>query len=205
MPGPDAVDALLFDLGGVLIDVDFDRTLAAWAAAAGCDLAALRGRFTFDDAYCQHERGEIDAAAYFASLRVSLGLELSDADFQLGWTCLYPGAITPVPELLRTAARRFPLYAFTNSNPSHQAVWSSQFARELSVFRSVFVSSDLGLRKPDADAFLAVCDRMGLRPDQVMFFDDTAENVLGARQVGMAAVLVRSPADIQAALARLGC
>lgn len=44
-----------------------------------------------------------------------------------------------------------------------------------------------------------------MRPDQVMFFDDTAENVLGARWVGMAAVLVRSPADIQAALARLGC
>lgn len=198
------VRALLFDLGGVLLEVDFGRVLAAWATVAGADPAALRARFSFDVAYQRHERGEIGAPEYFDSLRQSLGLGLSDDDFLSGWTSLYAGVIPSVPALLKVAAGHFPLYAFTNSNPSHQAVWSSRFATELSVFRSVFVSSELGVRKPDSAAFAAVCASMGLRPGQVMFFDDTTENVAGAAEVGMQAVLVRSPRDIRDALKWLG-
>jgi putative hydrolase of the HAD superfamily len=202
-PG-EGVRALLFDLGGVLMDIDFDRVLGAWSAAARCDPAELRARFAFDDAYRQHERGEIQAPEYFASLRRSLGLTLSDDEFLDGWGRLYAGVIEPVPALLAAAAQRFPLYAFTNSNPAHQAVWSIRFARELECFRSVFVSSELGLRKPDPAAFAAVCQQLRLRPDQVMFFDDTAENVAGAEQAGMTAVLIRSAGDVQSACARLG-
>jgi glucose-1-phosphatase len=202
-PGDD-VRALLFDLGGVLMDIDFDRVLGAWSAAARCDPAELRARFCFDAAYRQHERGEIQAPEYFAALRDSLGLQLSDDEFLDGWGRLYAGVIEPVPALLAAAAKRFPLYAFTNSNPAHQAVWSARFAAGLECFRSVFVSCELGLRKPDAAAFAAVCQLMGARPDQVVFFDDTAENVTGAQQAGLRAVLVRSAADIQGTCALLG-
>src|SRR5262249_51914286 len=57
-PGP--VHALLFDLGGVVIEIDFDRVLARWALHAGTDFAALKSRFSFDPSYQRHERGEID-------------------------------------------------------------------------------------------------------------------------------------------------
>ena len=50
-----AIRALMFDLGGVLIEVDFGRVMRAWAAAAGCDPVVLGQRFTFDEAYRQHE------------------------------------------------------------------------------------------------------------------------------------------------------
>ena len=64
----------------------------------------------------------------------------------------------------------------------------------------VFVSSDLGLRKPEPEAFLAVARRIGLPLQAILFFDDTLENVHGARAVGMRAVHVRSSADIANAL-----
>jgi putative hydrolase of the HAD superfamily len=60
-----AADALLFDLGRVVIDIDFDRTVARWAAHAGCDPADLAARFSRDDAYQRHERGELDDACIF--------------------------------------------------------------------------------------------------------------------------------------------
>jgi putative hydrolase of the HAD superfamily len=164
----------------------------------------LRQRFTLDEAYQQHERGELDAAGYFASLRSSLALRLSDDQFTAGWNDLYLGTVTGMPALLAAAAQHFPLYAFTNSNPTHQRVWSTRFASDLSAFRSVFVSSELGLRKPDPAAYAAVARRAGFQTREILFFDDTAENITGAQAAGMQAVLVRSIRDVRAALHRLG-
>jgi putative hydrolase of the HAD superfamily len=76
---PDTADALLFDLGRVVIDIDFDKALACWAGHAGCEPAHLVGRFARDEIYQRHETGSIDDAEFFASLRTSLGIDLSDA------------------------------------------------------------------------------------------------------------------------------
>ena len=104
-----------------------------------------------------------------------------------------------MPALLAAAGQHYPLYAFTNSNPTHQREWSTRFASELSAFRSVFVSSELGLRKPDSAAFAAVAGRAGFQVREILFFDDTAENITGARAAGMQAVLVRSSRDVRSA------
>jgi putative hydrolase of the HAD superfamily len=80
---PEKVRALLFDLGGVVIDFDFGRAFRRWAARAECDPAQLEERFSLDEAYEQHERGEIEASDYFAALRQSLGINISDEDFWL--------------------------------------------------------------------------------------------------------------------------
>src|SRR6185503_12830986 len=83
------VEALLFDLGGVVIDIDFGRAVASWAEAAGAPVDTIRARFSFDDAYERHERGEIAAGEYFAALRGSLGIDLPDAALTRGWNAIY--------------------------------------------------------------------------------------------------------------------
>jgi HAD superfamily hydrolase (TIGR01509 family) len=197
--------ALLFDLGGVVLEIDFDRVFLSWGGRASCDPQVIRRRFKFDKAYEQHERGELDAAGYFASLRRSLRLDLSDEDFIAGWGDLYVGPLPGVGAVLAAASERLPLYAFTNSNPTHQAVWATRYAPELSVFRSIFVSSELGLRKPDPYAFREVAQRAGFPPSAFIFFDDTLENVMGARTAGMQAVHVQSTDDVRIALYELTC
>ena len=195
--------ALLFDLGGVVLDIDFDRVFHAWAARASCDPRAVRRRFKFDDAYERHERGELDASGYFASLRRSLRLHLSDEEFMAGWSDLYVAPVPGMAAVLAAASQRFPLYAFTNSNPTHQAVWATRYAPELSVFRSIFVSSEMGLRKPDPGAFKEIARRTRLPASAFIFFDDTLENVVGARTAGMQGVHVRSTDDVRVALLEL--
>lgn len=181
--------------------IDFNKVFAAWAAQAGERAETIRARFSFDEFFERHERGEIDAAEYFASLRSSLGIKLTDGQFTDGWTAIYCGEIPHVLELLDRLKDRLPLYAFTNSNPTHQRVWAKNYRHILSRFRKVFVSSDMGKRKPEPDAFQAVADAIGVPLDAILFFDDTLENVQGARAVGMRAVHVRSGKDIEDAVA----
>ena len=198
-----SVEALLFDLGGVVIDIDFGRAVASWAAAAGAPVDTLRARFAFDEAYERHERGEITGPEYFAALRASLGVDLHDAELARGWNAIYLDEVPGMRRQLATAGERWPLYAFTNSNPTHQAFWAARYVEVLKSFRRVFVSSEMGLRKPERAAFEAIASAIGVPLERILFFDDTRANVDSARAVGMPAVLVRSLADVAAALAAL--
>jgi glucose-1-phosphatase len=201
---PAAADALLFDLGRVVLDIDFSRALACWGRHAGCEPAQLIGRFSPDDAYKRHERGEMSDAEFFASLRGSLGINVSDAQFLEGWNAIFAGEMPEIAPLLARAARHLPLYAFSNTNRAHEAHFSQHFAEVLGHFQKLFLSSTIGLRKPDAEAYDHVVKEIGVPAGRIVFFDDSADNIEGARARGLSAVHVTSTRDVAEALAALG-
>ena len=194
-------EALLFDVGNVLITVDFERVLAQWARQARADVAGLRERFVVSPEYEQHERGEIDAKAFFESLRHALDIDLSDDHFLEGWNAIFVDEVSGIRLILERACRRLPTYALSNTNAAHYAVWSRRFPDLFDNFSGVFTSCELGRRKPEPEAFLAVARQMGVAPERVLFFDDSLENVEGARRLGMPSVLVKSIDDISHSLA----
>src|SRR2546423_4143745 len=201
---PTSADALLFDLGRVVLDIDFSRALNCWAGHAGCEPAQLIGRFSPDDAYKRHERGELSDAEFFAGLRASLGIDVSDAQFLEGWNAIFAGEMPGIAPLLQRAARHLPLYAFSNTNGAHVEHFSLAYSGVLEHFREVFLSSSIGLRKPDGEAYDHVVKAIGVPAERIVFFDDLAENIEGARARGLIAVRVRSPDDVAEALAALG-
>ena len=201
---PGDADALLFDLGRVVLDLDFNRTLGVWARHAGCQPAQLANRFLRDELYRRHEKGEISDEAFFAGLRSSLGIELSDTQFIEGWNALFIGEMPGINQLLARAAKRLPLYAFSNTNAPHVAYFSGQYAEVLGHFREIFLSSTIGLRKPDAEAYDHVVQAIGIPAERIVFFDDLAENIEGARERGLKAVIVTSPNDVARTLEALG-
>jgi FMN phosphatase YigB (HAD superfamily) len=201
---PGDADALLFDLGRVVLDIDFNRTLGSWAQHAACEPTQLAQRFLRDELYHRHEKGEINDEAFFAGLRLSLGVDISDAQFVEGWNAIFVGEMPGINQLLARAAKRLPLYAFSNTNAPHVAYFSERFAEVLGHFREIFLSSAIGLRKPDAEAYDYVVEAIGLPADRIVFFDDLAENIEGARERGLKAVHVTSPDDVAKALQALG-
>jgi putative hydrolase of the HAD superfamily len=201
---PDSADALLFDLGRVVIDIDFERTIACWAGHAGCTPADLVARFVRGDDYMRHERGQISDEAFFASLRATLGIDISDAQFLEGWNAIFIGEMPGIAPLLARAAERLPLYALSNTNAAHAAHFSQAHTEVLDHFREVFLSSSIGLRKPDAAAYDHVVKAIGVPAERIVFFDDLAENVAAARTSGLQAVHVTSPTSVAEALAALG-
>jgi len=201
---PTSADALLFDLGRVVLDIDFGKALACWAAHAGCQPADIAAKFVRQDSYRQHEIGGIDDAAYFESLRTSLGIGISDAALLEGWNAIFAGEMPGIAALLKRAATRLPLYAFSNTNRPHVEHFSKAYADVLSHFREIFLSSTIGLRKPDAAAYDHVVKAIGVPAPRIVFFDDSAENIEGARARGLTAVHVTSPDDVAKALAALG-
>jgi putative hydrolase of the HAD superfamily len=201
---PGSADALLFDLGRVVLDIDFDKAIACWAGHAGCEAGDLVRRFVRAEDYHHHETGKISDAAYFESLRASLGVGLSDAQFLEGWNAIFAGEMPGIAPLLKRAAGHVPLYAFSNTNNAHVEHFSVAYADVLGHFRELYLSSTIGLRKPDAAAYDHVVKAIGAPAQRIVFFDDLAANVEGARARGLTAVHVTSPDDVAQALAALG-
>ena len=201
---PGAADALLFDLGRVVLDIDFSKALTCWATHAGCTPADLAARFVREEPYRQHEIGKIDDAAYFESLRATLGIGITDAQFLEGWNAIFAGEMPGIAPLLARAAKRMPLYAFSNTNRPHVEHFSKAYADVLGHFREMFLSSTIGLRKPEAAAYDHVVKAIGVPASRILFFDDLAENIEGARACGLTVVHVTSPHDVAKALAALG-
>ena len=198
------MDALLFDLGGVVIEIDFGRVFQSWAASARISDSQIAGRFSLDAGYEAHERGEIAAQEYCTHLRATLGVTLSDEILLSGWNQIFVGAIPGVETLLESLARSFPLYAFSNTNVAHREFWQARYAKLLQPFSQIFCSCDLGARKPSIDAYLEVSRRIGIAPARIVFFDDHPDNVRGARDAGLLAYEVHSAGDIRAALQHEG-
>jgi putative hydrolase of the HAD superfamily len=201
---PGSADALLFDLGRVVLDIDFARAADIWAHHGKCYIADINARFASDEALRHYESGKIDDAAYFAGLRKMLGVDITHEQLLEGWNAIFIGEIPGIAPLLARAARHLPLYALSNTNPPHIAHFSKVHAEVLGHFREMYLSSTIGLLKPDRAAYDHVVKAIGAPASRIVFFDDLAENIAGARAYGLTAVHVKSSEDVANALAALG-
>lgn len=204
MSGSQKIEGLLFDMGGVLFNIDFNLALQTWKQWTALPLEELQRRFKMDEPYRRHERGEIGASEYFDHVRNVLGLEATDSEIATGWNAIYLDEIDETLDYISKARSQLPCFAFTNSNPTHQDCWTKRYPRVMESLDRIFVSSELGLRKPEKASFEAIAGATGISLGALLFFDDTKENVIGAEMAGMRAVHVRDHADVKHALLEIG-
>lgn len=201
----DAIELMLFDLGGVIIELDFARMYRELARYSPLSAEDIARRFQFDDMYNRHERGEIEDSEYFEHLQQVLTLSSgSDADIAAAWNVLLAGTIVETVSLLDFLEPSIRLCALTNSNRVHERYWRRAFSKVLEPFEQIFVSSSIGHRKPEPQSFEYVSEATGVPTEAMLFFDDTLTNVDGARALGLQAVHVRGPRDVRKAFAELG-
>ena len=194
------IEAILFDLGNVVLEVDFRRTFRHWADSAEVPESVFYERWSEDEAYRAHETGALDFDAYVAALTDRLGVSMSPDAWLAGWNAVFVEPYPGVQAALRELSAILPLYAFTNTNPTHEATWRARYGNDLGHCEDIFVSSSMGLRTPEPAAFEWVTAAMGLAPERILFLDDIPENVAGAEQAGLTTVRTHGESEVLAAL-----
>lgn len=198
-------DAILFDLGGVLLNLDYSATTAAFCRLAGRDLPELYSKDRQANLFDRFERGEMTAAAFREELRRLLGTRCDDNALDAAWNALLLDVPAPNVELVIRLRATHRVYLLSNTNELHIADFLARFERDHSatygawsdLFHRDFYSHELGLRKPDPAVFAHVLACEGLHPQRTLFVDDNWHNVLGARAAGLDAAWIAgaSPAD----------
>ena len=206
-----AVDAVIFDFGGVFVDSPFTAVQAAAAdmgVAADVMVDTVFGPYDQDTDHAWHrlERGEI-------SLEVARA-EIIDASLAAGLPELDPiallmalgggGVRTDMVEFCRSLrAEGVATGLLTNNASEFAAFWRPLLPLD-ELFDDVVDSSQVGMRKPDARIYQLSLERLGAAAERTAFVDDAPGNVEGARRCGLQAVLIGPhPSDEPAAIAAL--
>lgn len=194
---------MIFDLGGVVIDLFVDRTFAAMAAlGVPADMLTERGCL-MNSMMMQFDRGDITADEMFgyiksflpAAVREKTGAGL-DGEIQRVWNLML-GDI-PADKLQRLAALRgagYRVVMLSNTNSGHWPRIEQLFIEAggklpSECFDALYLSYLMRCRKPEPGIFLTLLESEGVEAADCLFFDDSAENCAAARALGIDAVLV---------------
>lgn len=182
----------IFDLGNVLFRIDSRKAITFLALRAGISPQMLRERISMGPEFEAFERGELPEARFFHWLGERLGLNLENEVYVQGWNAIYGPVIQPSYKAILTLSQHMPVVALTNTNPTHQRAWQTLYKQELDVFRKIYISSELGMRKPEKRIYRLVIEEWGVSPEETVFFDDLNENIEVAADIGVAAQWVTS-------------
>ena len=197
--------AMLFDLGGVLID---------WPGIAGLvDIA--RGEFTVEEArqrwlhsqwVREHETGACSTAQFARGVVAEFDLPVTAEEFLTAYNSWLKGPFSGAVALLHELSASFHLACLSNISQLHweRLLDDARSRNMIGKFRHRFVSFEMGRMKPDRCVFDHVLEYMPFAPERIAFFDDNRECVDMARSLGLRAFEVRGVAAIRSALASMG-
>jgi glucose-1-phosphatase len=202
MPAPTPFRVVLFDAGGVLVELSGVPTFLGW----------LDNRYTVEEVWHlwlnsptvrAFETGRLDAPTFARRVVEEFDAKVEPRVFLdafAAWPVgLYPGAL----DLLARIPRRFTRAVLSNSNDLHWPRVLDEMGLRHAVDRH-FVSHLTGRIKPDDNAFLHVAETLRCAPAEVLFVDDNRLNVEAARGLGMTAEVVRGPDEAAQVLVRAG-
>lgn len=184
------VHSIIFDLGGILLNLDTNRTVEAfnrlgWKEA---DWEALsRGGYML---FKNLETGREDPAAFREKIRQMLPERHSDKEIDHAWNAMLLDFPVEIVEYLRLLGKSFRIYLLSNTNAIHLEHFRQTFRKEFGfqldeLFVKTFYSHEIGFRKPDQGAFLKVLDDAGLERATTLFVDDMAVNTEAAALLGL--------------------
>ncbi|WP_145591977.1 glucose-1-phosphatase [Yersinia rochesterensis] len=181
----------IFDLGNVIVDIDFKRVLGVWSKLSSVPLATLSERFTMGEVFQQHERGEISDEDFARQLSDEMGLSLSFEQFAEGWQAVFvalrPEVITIMQKL---RAERHRVVVLSNTNRLHCNYWPQHYPEVAAAADHLYLSQDLGMRKPEARIYQHVLSAENIPAEQAVFFDDVEANIVAARIEGITGIHV---------------
>lgn len=200
------IENVIFDFGGVIVDLDYDASVRAFKALGADDIEQVLDRYRQRDFFLDLELGAITPAEFVERLGTMCGRKVT---YREAAAALEAIVITPVQprrlEMLRRLRERYRLMLLSNTNPiilsmaagAHFAADGSHLA---DYFDRLYTSCDLHLAKPDAPIFEYMIADAGIVPERSLFVDDSERNVAAGRAIGFQTYCPRPGEDWCAAL-----
>jgi len=184
---------ILFDLGGVILDIDVHATLKCfYELGFPPDLLQYPNNMT-NDLFFRYETGKLGTVEFRNELRKITGLEFSDEALDEAWNAM----IIRIPEertiLLEKLKGRYELYMLSNTSQLHVPVFEKMYLEKAGLpmkdaFKKIYYSYEIGWHKPDHEAWEYVIKDAGIVPGETLFLDDSIHNIKASQELGFQAI-----------------
>ena len=196
------VKALLFDLGRVLVNVDYDIGYSRMAALAGLTLEEVRDRLRDSRLAYAFESGLMPSSEFVSRVCELMGVSPSFEEFaEIWYSVFHEGPIIP-EEFIAGLHERYRLVLLSNTNALHYEMLESRLP-VLKHFDALTLSYKLGSQKPSPAIYRDAIVKAGCEPGECFYTDDIREYIDGASAAGIRAAQFRGfgrlKADLRAA------
>ena len=197
------IQAILFDLGKVLVDFNFDTGVQALHAACSISRGRLEEVLWDENWIHRYERGEVSTSEFHSYLCDTADLKLDFESFCQTWSSVFlPGMIVS-ESLLAALKRTYPLILISNTNEVHIDFVRTNY-RFLDYFDHHVFSYEVRSLKPEREIFERAIAVSGHPAEALFFTDDREENISAATELGINAHRFKSEPDLVAALQKAG-
>lgn len=186
------VDAIIFDLGGVILNLNYNLTVEAFKNLGRENFEKLYTQSHQDQLFDQFETGAITADEFRRYMKAFFDFPVTDQAIDQAWNAMLLDLPKARIELLQELKNQYPIFLFSNTNEIHlkafKKIISDQHGNPNlleSVFHQTYFSHIAGKRKPNADAFLQVIEDHDLTPERTLFIDDSIQHIEGAKKLGI--------------------
>lgn len=183
---------VIFDLGGVIIDLDFQETLSHFSTLSGLSTEEVKDRTQGLMLFKEYEKGLISSADFRDQVRKVLKFEANDARIDEAWNSLLGGMPKERLQLLQRLKLSYRTFALSNTNEIHVKQFSTIVSKSLGsiqsfidLFERVYFSHEMKMRKPESEIYQTVLETENLPPHCTLFIDDNWENIQSAQALGI--------------------
>lgn len=193
---------IIFDLGGVLVNIDYTLTTEAFKQLSprlGSNIDAVYSANHNKDVFEALETGKITPETFRERLKQQLPPHITDTHIDNAWNAMLLNFPTERIELLKVLSKKYRIFLLSNTNAIHIAAFydymrkTNQLDTFLSVFEKIYYSHEIKMRKPTTEIFEYVLNENNLAPQETLFIDDSKEHTEGAKQTGIHAIWLQKP------------
>jgi HAD superfamily hydrolase (TIGR01509 family) len=192
---------LIFDLGGVLVHIRYNRFIETLGLDHDMDEAALLNTLAPDGRL--YESGKISTQEFFARMKRIFNNKYDEPILHRAWYAILAEEVDGMRQIVENVSRQEPVYLLSNTNELHFEYALKKYP-VLGLFKHHFVSYRIGAMKPSAEIYQHVIRSLGKKPEELLFVDDTEKNVLGARDAGMRSELFTNGEELRNILGGFG-
>jgi putative hydrolase of the HAD superfamily len=186
------INNIIFDLGGVLLNINPKKTIQSFAELGMEQLIGDHGLSYDHEIFYQMEQGKVSPDEFRNGVRKLLPGNVSDEQIDDAWTAMLLDFPEVRVRLVQNLQKHFNIYLFSNTNAIHVAKYHANFRMQhgfdvSTLFKKDFYSNEIGFRKPSIESFQEIIRLSGINPEKSLFIDDAKANVEGAIAAGLKA------------------
>ena len=187
--------AIIFDLGGVILNIDYEKTISAFKTLGIPNFNDLYTQAQQNHVFDNIETGKITPAEFRTYIKEESHVNLNDDDIDMAWNAMLLDLPLKRIELLKEIAKDYPIYLYSNTNEIHLNSFRKSIGEKYgdeklleSLFIKTYYSHEINMRKPNADGFLKIVRENNLDIESTLFIDDSEQHIIGANKVGLQTV-----------------
>lgn len=182
---------IIFDFGGVILNIDYKLTEEAFTKLGLKDFDKIYSQTTQKELFDVFEKGLISSFDFRRAIRNFINENISDLQIDEAWNAMLLDLPEERIQLLDKLKKKYRLFLLSNTNEIHFTAFTAymrkEFNREIlsEVFDKYYVSHKVNMRKPEAEIFELVLNENKLKKEETLFIDDSIQHIEGANKAGL--------------------